>query len=106
MKRWPIRDAEHAVATPVVSGVLAGIGTSHLAASYLAAMHRVLPVTFCTVFAVSATGRIETVSAASAYGNKMNEAKPHRRWAGRVVRRAAVYGVLAPEQSFVNLLDT
>ena len=69
MKRWPIRDAEHAVATPVVSGVLAGIGTSHLAASYLAAMHRVLPVTFCTVFAVSATGRIETVSAASAYGN-------------------------------------
>ncbi|MDM0000005.1 helix-turn-helix transcriptional regulator [Variovorax sp. J22P240] len=57
------------MATPVVSGVLAGIGTSHLAASYLAAMHCVLPVTFCTVFAVSATGRIETVSAASAYGN-------------------------------------
>src|SRR4029453_8271029 len=51
------------------SAVLAGIGTPHLAASYLAAMHRVLPVTFCTVFAVGANGRIETVSAASSYGN-------------------------------------
>ena len=69
MQRWPIRSAEHAVATPVISGVLAGIGTPHQAASYLTAMHRVLPATFCTVFAVSATGRIETVSAASAYGN-------------------------------------
>lgn len=69
MKRWPIRAAEHALSGSVVSGVLAGIGTPHLAASYLAAMHRVLPVTFCTVFAVGATGRIETVSAASTYGN-------------------------------------
>jgi len=69
MKRWPIRAAERAVAMPLVSDVLAGVGTSHLAASYLNAMHRVLPVTFCTVFAVSATGRIETVSAASTYGN-------------------------------------
>ncbi|CAN7211720.1 LuxR C-terminal-related transcriptional regulator [Variovorax sp. LjRoot290] len=69
MRRWPLRAAEHALAAPVVSGVLAGVGTPHLAASYLGAMHRVLPVTFCTVFAVSATGRIETVSAASTYGN-------------------------------------
>ena len=73
MKRWPvhaaIHAADHALAAPVVRGVLAGIGTSHLAASYLGAMQGVLPVTFCTVFAVGATGRIETVSAASTYGN-------------------------------------
>lgn len=69
MKRWPLRAADHALAAPVVSGVLAGIGTSHLAASYLGALHGVLPVTFCTVFAVGPTGRIETVSAASTYGN-------------------------------------
>ena len=70
MKRWPLNSAEERVlAAPVVSGVLAGIGTPHLAASYLAAMHGVLPVTFCTVFAVGAAGRIETVSAASSYGS-------------------------------------
>ena len=69
MRRWPARAIDQPLAAPVVSDVLAGIGTSHLAASYLAAMHRVMPVTFCTVFGVSATGRIETVSAASSYGN-------------------------------------
>lgn len=70
MKRWPVRETNKTPLAPaLVSGVLAGVGTSHLAGSYLAAMHRVLPVTFCTVFAASATGRIETVSAASTYGN-------------------------------------
>ncbi|KWT97893.1 MULTISPECIES: LuxR family transcriptional regulator [unclassified Variovorax] len=70
MRRWPLNSAqERLLATPVVSGVLGGIGTPHLAASYLGAMHRVLPVTFCTVFTVSAAGRIETVSAASSYGS-------------------------------------
>lgn len=69
MKRWPVRNTDQSVAMPVVSGVLAGIGTGHLAASYLGAVHHVLPVTFCTVFAVGASGRIETVSAASTYGN-------------------------------------
>jgi DNA-binding CsgD family transcriptional regulator len=69
MKRWPVRAGSASLAAPVVSSVLAGIGTAHLAASYLAAMQRVLPVTFCTVFAAGANGRIETISAASSYGN-------------------------------------
>lgn len=69
MKRWPLHAGAHPLAAQVVGDVLAGIGTLHLAASYLHAMHKVLPVTFCTVFAVGATGRIETVSAASTYGN-------------------------------------
>ncbi len=69
MKRWPLPARDRDLAAPVVSAVLAGIGTPHLAASYLGAMQRMLPVTFCTVFAVGATGRIETVSAASSYGN-------------------------------------
>ena len=69
MKRWRVQAAAHAIDASVVSAVLAGIGTTHLAASYLAAMHPVLPVTFCTVFAVGASGRIETVSAASSYGS-------------------------------------
>lgn len=69
MKRWPVRGGDQSIAASVVSNVLAGVGTSHLAASYLKAMHVVLPVTFCTVFAVDSTGRIETVSAASTYGS-------------------------------------
>ena len=70
MKRWRIHSSSgHLIASAVAARVLAGIGTPQLAASYLAAMHEVLPVTFCTVFAVDATGRIETVSAASSYGN-------------------------------------
>lgn len=69
MKRWPVRGAAPPLAATMVSGVLAGIGTPHLAASYLSAMQRVLPVTFCTVFAAAANGRIETVSAASSHGH-------------------------------------
>src|SRR5437899_9505553 len=69
MKRRPVSGGDRPLAASVVSNVLAGVGTSHLAASYLAAMHVVLPVTFCTVFAVDSTGRIETVSAASSYGS-------------------------------------
>ncbi|MDM0115750.1 LuxR C-terminal-related transcriptional regulator [Variovorax sp. J22R133] len=68
MRRWRLHPPPGHVASSVVSGVLEGVGTPHLAASYLAAMHRVLPVTFCTVFAVAGDGRIETVSAASSYG--------------------------------------
>ncbi|WP_028636925.1 HpcH/HpaI aldolase/citrate lyase family protein [Nocardioides sp. URHA0032] len=41
---------------------------------------------------------------ASAYRNKMNEARPHRSWAERTVRRAAAFGVAAPEVGFVDLL--
>ena len=41
---------------------------------------------------------------ASAYRNKMNEAKPHRAWAERTLRRARVFGVAAEDVGFVDLL--
>ncbi|GAC50413.1 HpcH/HpaI aldolase/citrate lyase family protein [Gordonia aichiensis] len=41
---------------------------------------------------------------ASAYRNKMNERKPHRNWASRVIDRAAVFGVTRPGVGFVDLL--
>ena len=41
---------------------------------------------------------------ASSYRNKMNEAKPHRNWANRVMDRAAAFGVTNPGISFVDLL--
>lgn len=68
MKRWRIRPSEQPLAPRVVGAVLAGVGTPALATHYLGALQAVLPVTFCTVFAVGASGRIETVSAASSYG--------------------------------------
>lgn len=69
MRRWRLHPTPGPLASPVVSGVFAGVGTQQLAACYLGAMQRVLPVTFCTVFSVAADGRIETVSAASSYGS-------------------------------------
>jgi citrate lyase beta subunit len=41
----------------------------------------------------------------SAYANKMIESKPHARWAAEILRRAAVFGVLRPDRTFVDLLD-
>lgn len=35
-------------------------------------------------------------AAASVFGNKMNEARPHREWAARLLRRAEVFGVRRP----------
>ncbi|MGN6682345.1 MAG: HpcH/HpaI aldolase/citrate lyase family protein [Streptosporangiaceae bacterium] len=41
----------------------------------------------------------------SEYANKMIESKPHARWAAGILRRAAVFGVLRPDRTFVDLLD-
>ncbi len=40
----------------------------------------------------------------SAYTNKMNEVKPHRAWAERVLQRAEVFGVANEDVGFVELL--
>lgn len=42
---------------------------------------------------------------ASSYANKMNEAKPHRTWAERLMLRAHVFGVAAQHVTFVELLE-
>ena len=41
---------------------------------------------------------------ASTYRNKMNEGKPHRTWAARVIRLARVFGVTRPEVGAVDVL--
>ncbi|CAN5770457.1 hypothetical protein BH11PSE13_BH11PSE13_32330 [soil metagenome] len=92
MRRWRIAPSDDPLSATVVADVMAGIGTPHLAASFLAAMQRVLPVTFCTVFAAGASARLETVSAASSYGQtaertaaryiaeRFDRCDPHMRW--------------------------
>ncbi|RHA44315.1 HpcH/HpaI aldolase/citrate lyase family protein, partial [Cellulomonas rhizosphaerae] len=43
-------------------------------------------------------------ASASAYRNKMNESRPHRAWAERVLTRAKVFGVAEADVGFVDLL--
>ena len=41
---------------------------------------------------------------ASGYRNKMNEMRPHRRWAERILDRATVFGVANPDITHVEIL--
>nr|WP_228461220.1 HpcH/HpaI aldolase/citrate lyase family protein [Gordonia spumicola] len=54
--------------------------------------------------ALDILGRDGGGAQASAYGNKMNELKPHRNWAVGVMNRAHVFGVTRNDVSFVDLL--
>ena len=69
VKRRRIHPAAQPIDALVAVGIVAGIGTPYLADGFLAAMQRVLPLTFCTVFALGASGRVVTVSTASNYGD-------------------------------------
>ncbi|MBS4172657.1 HpcH/HpaI aldolase/citrate lyase family protein [Bacillus sp. FJAT-49736] len=40
----------------------------------------------------------------STFHNKMNEVKPHYRWANKIILKSKVYGVLHEQQSFIHLL--
>jgi hypothetical protein len=52
------------------------------------------------VLATGATGG----ATSSAYGNKMNESKPHTAWAQRTLTRSRMFGVAREGVSFVDLL--
>ena len=43
---------------------------------------------------------------ASGYGNKMNETRPHRLWAERILDRAAIFGVTRPDLTHVDVLTS
>ena len=40
----------------------------------------------------------------SEYANKMNETKPHRFWAEKILQKSKIYGVLYEERTFIDLL--
>ncbi len=96
MKRWKLPPTGTVLAGDLVLTVLAGVGTPLLAANCLRALQKMLPMTFCTVYVVGPDGRIQTVSAASAYGTsaertaalyvdrRYDRCDPHMLWlAGR-----------------------
>ncbi|GLZ10985.1 ATP/GTP-binding protein [Actinomadura sp. NBRC 104425] len=82
------------------------IGKTVIHPSHVAAVHALSVVTheeYCDaadILQVTGGGAM-----ASAYANKMNEAKPHRAWAERLMMRARVFGVAAEGVTFVELLE-
>lgn len=55
--------------------------------------------------ALAIAGNVNGGAAASPYGNKMNEMKPHQGWAHRTLLRAEAFGVSAADVTFVDLLE-
>ncbi|MCW2522510.1 MAG: citrate lyase beta subunit [Frankiales bacterium] len=74
--------------------------------SHVAAVHALSVVTYeeycdaTDILGASAGGGVIP----SAFGNKMNESKPHSAWSQRIMRRAAAFGVASEDVSFVDLL--
>jgi citrate lyase beta subunit len=82
------------------------IGKTVIHPTHVAAVHALSVVPHeefadaCDVVATDAQGG----AAASSFGNKMNESKPHTAWARRVLLRAETFGVAREGVSFVDLL--
>jgi citrate lyase beta subunit len=82
------------------------LGKTVIHPSHVAAVHALSVVTHeeycdaCDILEEAGGGAM-----ASVYANKMNEAKPHRAWAERLMLRARVFGVAAERVTFVELLE-
>jgi citrate lyase beta subunit len=82
------------------------IGKTVIHPTHVAAVHALSVVAqeeyadACDVLATNEGGG----AAASSFGNKMNESKPHTAWARRTLLRAEAFGVVRPGVSFVDLL--
>ncbi len=57
------------------------------------------------VDALEIQGNSQGGAAASPYGNKMNEMKPHQAWATQTMLRAAAFGVAAADVTYVDFLE-
>ena len=82
------------------------MGKTVIHPSHVAAVHALSVVTheeYCD--AADILGVAGGGAMASSYANKMNEAKPHRAWAQRLMLRARVFGVAAQDVTFVELLE-
>jgi citrate lyase beta subunit len=82
------------------------VGKTVIHPTHMAAVHALSVVTheeYCDALDVLGTRGSGGV-AASSYGNKMNESKPHLAWSQRIMQRADIFGVARPTTSFVDLL--
>ncbi|MDP4181324.1 MAG: HpcH/HpaI aldolase/citrate lyase family protein [Bacillota bacterium] len=53
---------------------------------------------------ILSSGEEKNGAVKSSYSNKMNEIKPHKLWAEKIIRRAEIFGVFHEHQSFTCLL--
>ncbi|MFD7641017.1 HpcH/HpaI aldolase/citrate lyase family protein [Kitasatospora sp. NPDC059795] len=84
------------------------LGKTCIHPSHVAAVHALSVVTheeLCDARDILQQHRGGGGVSRSAYTNKMNEAKPHRAWAERVLLRAQVFGVARADVSFAELLS-
>ncbi|OKJ10310.1 HpcH/HpaI aldolase/citrate lyase family protein [Kitasatospora sp. CB01950] len=84
------------------------LGKTCIHPSHVAAVHALSVVTheeLCDAQDILQQHRGGGGVSRSAYTNKMNEAKPHRAWAERVLLRAQVFGVARADVSFAELLS-
>ncbi|MDH6131797.1 citrate lyase beta subunit [Kitasatospora sp. MAA4] len=84
------------------------LGKTCIHPSHVPAVHALSVVTheeFCDAGDILRPERAGGGVLRSAYTNKMNEAKPHRAWAERVMRRAEVFGVAREDVTFADLLS-
>jgi citrate lyase beta subunit len=82
------------------------LGKTVIHPSHVAAVHALSVVgheEYADAWAVLDTAR-GGGAAASSYGNKMNESKPHSAWAERTMLRSRAFGVARDGVSFVDLL--
>ena len=82
------------------------IGKTVIHPSHVRPVHAMLVVTAEEYSDALETARLTDGGVRSSqYANKMIESRPHARWAAGILRRAAVFGVLRPDRTFVDLLD-
>lgn len=84
------------------------LGKTCIHPSHVPAVHALSVVTheeFCDAGDILHEDRSGGGVMRSAYTNKMNEVKPHRAWAQRVMLRAAAFGVAREDITFAELLS-
>lgn len=83
------------------------VGKTVIHPSHVRPVHAMLVVTAEEYGDAMATlGQTDGGVRCSPFANKMLESKPHARWATGILRRAQTFGVLRPDRTFVDLLDT
>ncbi|WP_377271590.1 HpcH/HpaI aldolase/citrate lyase family protein [Peterkaempfera sp. SMS 1(5)a] len=84
------------------------LGKTCIHPSHVPAVHALSVVTheeFCDAGDILHEDRSGGGVMRSAYTNKMNEVKPHRAWAQRIMLRAAAFGVAREDITFAELLS-
>jgi citrate lyase beta subunit len=102
-----VRDLDGLIREVVLDKANGLTGKTVIHPTHVAAVHALSVVTheeYADACDILDVGLSDGGVRASSYGNKMNEGRPHRAWAEKTLRRAAVFGVAREDVTFVDLL--